>query len=126
MKPLRAGALYFAWVFGAGFVLGTIRVLLLVPRLGVRVSELVEMPLMLLVMLFAARWVVRRYALASRQRLATGAIALGLLLLAEISMVWLQGLTLAQWIAGRDPVSGPVYGAMLVLFALLPWLVARR
>ncbi len=60
------------------------------------------------------------------QRLATGVIGLGLLLSAEVSMVWLQGLTLAQWLAARDPVSGAVYGAMLVLFALLPWLVARR
>jgi hypothetical protein len=39
-KVLKAGALYFALVFGAGFVLGSIRVLWLVPRIGERTAEL--------------------------------------------------------------------------------------
>jgi hypothetical protein len=34
-------------VFGTGFVLGPIRVLWAVPRLGERVAELMEAPLML-------------------------------------------------------------------------------
>jgi len=43
---LRTAARYFAIVFGVGFVLGAVRVPLLVPRLGERVAELAEMPLM--------------------------------------------------------------------------------
>lgn len=32
----------------------------------------------------------------------------------------------AEYIAGRDPVSGSVYVAMLLLFALMPLILARR
>lgn len=49
-------------MFGAGFVLGALRVTLLVPRLGKRIAELGEMPLMFGVILVAARFVIRRFA----------------------------------------------------------------
>jgi hypothetical protein len=49
MRILKAALLYFAIVFGVGFVLGTIRTLWLVPRLGARAAELLEMPVMLVV-----------------------------------------------------------------------------
>src|SRR4029453_12356674 len=57
---LGAGALYFALVFGAGFVVGFVRVLWLVPRVGERTAELLEAPLMLAVTIVAARSVVQR------------------------------------------------------------------
>ena len=62
MQILKAAVLYFALVFGAGFVLGTIRTLWVVPRAGIRAAELIESPIMLLVTVFAATWVVRRSA----------------------------------------------------------------
>ena len=45
---------------------------------------------------------------------------------AELLAMALQGRTLAQFIASRDPVSGPVYLVMLLLFALMPAILARR
>lgn len=48
MQMLKAGAVYFALVFGAGFVLGTIRTIWAVPRVprvGTRTAELMEMPI---------------------------------------------------------------------------------
>jgi hypothetical protein len=38
---IRAGLVYFAFVLGAGFVLGVVRVPFLVPRIGERWAELV-------------------------------------------------------------------------------------
>ena len=46
MQVVKAGAIYFALVFGAGFVLGTIRTLWVVRRFGTRMAELMEMPIM--------------------------------------------------------------------------------
>lgn len=129
MQTLKAGALYFALVFGAGFILGTIRVPWLVPRFGARIAELMEAPLMLAVTIAAARWLVRRLAVPRTpgKRLGMGFVALGLLLLAEFSLVlWLRGMTISDYFEGRDPVAGAVYYVMLLVFAAMPLLVARR
>jgi hypothetical protein len=129
MQILKAGALYFAFVFGAGSVVGAFRVLWVVPRFGTRTAELIEMPIMLLVTIVAARWVVKRLAVPSTpsSRLAMGCIALGLLLVAEFKLVLgLRGLSISQYLASRNPVSGTVYYVMLGMFAIVPLLVARR
>ena len=124
MRTLKASLLYFATVFGVGFVLGTIRVLLVVPYLGVRWAELLETPLMLLASFYFARLVGRRFGpCAAAHRLAIGAIALAFLLTAEIALtVFVQGQILAQYLASRDPVSGVAYLLSLIAFALMPLL----
>jgi hypothetical protein len=128
LRHLQAAAVYFALVFGAGFVLGTIRVLLLVPRLGERTAELMEMPLMVLVSTLAAAFVVRRFALPRRRaaRALVGGIALVFLLGAELMLaVGLQDRSLAQYIASRDPVSGTAYLMALLLYAAMPCILMR-
>ena len=55
MGAIKAGFAYFALVFGAGFMRGVLRVAFLMPRLGDRMAELGEMPLMLAVILVSAR-----------------------------------------------------------------------
>ncbi len=128
MRIVKAGVGYFALVFGAGFMMGVVRVLFLVPRLGERSAELLEMPLMLLVIVLSARFVVNRYTLplSVRVRLATGFIALALLLAAEFSLVTvLQDRSLDEYIASRDAVSGSVYLVMLGVFAAMPLILAR-
>ncbi len=116
MQILKAGVLYFAAVFGDGFVLGSIRVMWLAPRFGTTVTELMEMPIMSAVTIFAARWIVRRPGLPPipTKRLGVGIVALALLLIAEFTLVlWLRGLTIHEYIASRDPVAGTVYIVML-------------
>jgi hypothetical protein len=125
---LRAGLAYFVLVFGAGFVLGALRVTFLVPRLGERIAELCEMPLMFVVILVAARFVIRRFVVPPSMtlRLGTGLLALILLLAAELLLaVALQERSLADYVASRDPVSGSVYLAMLVLYALMPAFIGQ-
>jgi len=101
MQILKAGVLYFALVFGAGFVLGAIRILWIVPRLAVSPK------------------------LSSR--LGMGCVGLGLMLVAEFTLVlWLWGLSISEYFAARDPVSGTVYYVMLGVFCIMPLLVAPR
>jgi hypothetical protein len=125
MRLVAAGAVYFLVVFGAGFVLGAIRVLWVVPRIGMRTAELLEMPIMLIVTVLAARWVVRRFALPRTfARFGMGFVALALLLGAELTLVvWVQGMTVRDYLAARDPISGTVYLVMLGVFAAMPWFV---
>ena len=129
MKAITAGIAYFGLVFAAGFAMGTVRVLFLVPSLGERFAELLEMPFMLVATWWAARFVVRHFALARAitVRLTTGLVGLALLLAAEILLAAvLQDRSLGDYITSRDPVSGTVYLAMLGLFAAMPLILARR
>ena len=104
MRILKAAPLYFAIVFGVGFVLGTIRTLWLVPRLGARAAELLEMPVMLVVIVEAARFVIRVQSPGTKSaRLAVGVIAVILMLAAELGLVLLlRGISIRQYLATRD------------------------
>jgi hypothetical protein len=127
MRILKAGILYFAIVFGAGLVLGIIRTLWVIPWVGARMAELMETPIMLAVTIVAARWIVRRLSVPPTGRLGMGLVGLGLMLVAEFGFVlWLRGLSIRDYLATRDPVSGTVYYLMLGVFAIMPLLAARR
>jgi hypothetical protein len=122
---VRAALVYVGLVFAVGFALGAVRVPILVPRLGERHAELLEMPFMLLAVYLAAGLVVRRFgaAVGARALPGVGGLALALLLGAELIVgVILAGRDLAAYLADRDPVSGAVYLLMLGVFAAMPWL----
>jgi hypothetical protein len=124
---LRIATAYAVMVFGAGFVLGSIRVLVVVPRIGARAAELLELPLMIVASFLAAGWVNRQLAAGDpfARRLAVGAIALVVLLAAEaVTGVALRGLSLPDALVNPDPISGPLYYFSLALFAVLPALRA--
>jgi len=129
MQVLMAGALYFAIVFGAGFVLGTLRVLWLVPNVGARTAELMEAPIMFTVIVLAARWIVRHLDVPSAVpiRLGMGGIALAPILVLDFTVVlWIRGLSFSQYVDAFDPVAGTAYFSMLGVFAVMPLLVVRR
>lgn len=84
---------------------------------------------MLAVTIVAARWIVLHLAVpsVSSARLGMGCIAFVLMLVAEFGFVlWLRGISINNYLATRDPVSGTVYYAMLVVFAIMPLLVAKK
>lgn len=128
MPVLTSAALYFAMVFGVGFLLGPIRVLALVPRFGERTAELMEAPFMLVAIVLAARWIARRSRApkSSSGLLAVGLLALALLLAAELSVMRsVRGLTLEEYLRGRDPVAFGAYVILLLLFGVMPLLMMR-
>ncbi|WP_235071111.1 hypothetical protein [Leptolyngbya sp. Heron Island J] len=128
-SSIKAGLIYFVTVFGVGFGLGVIRVVWIEPQLGARLAELLEMPLMLVAVVVAAYWVVKRLAVPPVlwSRLSMGLVALVCLLCAEWGLVLgLRGLSMTEYIATRDPIAGTVYYIMLCLFAVMPWLIARK
>ena len=109
MQPIEAGVFYFALVFGAGFVLGTLRTLWLVPHVGTRTAELMETPIMLVVTIFVARWTVLRLAVPAvgSAGLGMGCIALFLPLVAEFGlMLRLRRLTIPEHLARGYLVAG--------------------
>jgi hypothetical protein len=128
LRIFKAAILYFAVVFGAGFIFGVIRLLFVVPRVGIRTAELAETPVMVAVSFFAARWIVRRLACrpSAAERVVIGLVALIFLVAVEFTFVlWVQGLTVNDYIAHRNPVSGTAYLIALGAFALMPLWVCR-
>ena len=129
MQILKAAVLYFLCVFGAGFVFGPMRILWVAPRIGTRLAEVLEAPILLVISFVAARWIVRKLTVPNTawSRLGMGVIALGLTLVAEFTLVlWLRGLSIREYLANRDPVAATVYYVTLGVFAVMPLLVARR
>lgn len=128
VRPLEFAALiYFALVFSAGFLLGVVRVLALEPRVGERVAELAEMPIMLVVSWISAGLIVRKYraSLNDARAAVVGLMALLLLVLAEATLVVARGLDFYDYVAARDPVSGTAYLIALVIFGAMPWIRQR-
>jgi hypothetical protein len=123
LRTICAGFVYFAIVLGTGFVIGVVRVPFLVPRIGERWAELAEMPVLGVTIFLAAGYILRRFPeihLPSRA-LVAGFLALALSVFAELGLaVLLQSQTLAEYLGSRDKVSGSVYLAMLVVFAVMP------
>jgi hypothetical protein len=120
---LRVAAAYAAAVFGAGFLLGSIRVLVVVPRIGARAAELLELPLMIGASFLLAGWVSRRLGADASvgRRLAVGVVALILLLAAEAAIgVAVRGVSVRAALVNPDPISGSLYYFSLILFAVLP------
>lgn len=124
-----AATFYFGVVFATGFVLGAVRVTWIVPRLGERWAELLELPLMAIASVLGARATVRRFRLSDERgrALAVGLLALACLVAAELGVVLAtSGRSIAEYVASRDPASGGAYLALLVVFAGLPAALARR
>lgn len=128
MRVLKAGMAYFLIVFGAGFALAFVRLPFLVPRVGVRAAELLEIPVMLAIIFWASRRLVDRHpGLDRASRLLAGICALVLLVAAELLLAYALGArSPGQYLASRDPVSGSAYLASLLFLAVAPALNKAR
>ncbi len=125
---VKAGAAYFAIVFAAGFVLGTLRTLFLAPRLGELFAVVLELPVMLAVSWVACGWVLVRFTVPSDTgpRLGMGGVAFGLLMLAELALsVGVFGRSVSEYADALATPHGLIGLGGQVIFGLLPWVRAR-
>ena len=96
-KVWTAGCVYFALVFGVAFAVGAFRVTVVAPRIGDFAAVAVEVPVILATAWIVAGRVLARWPLRVSSRLAMGAIAFALLMLAEFALA-----TLAFGQSGAD------------------------
>lgn len=121
--PLAAGFRYFIGVFAIGFVLGSVRTLLLVPRLGDTAAVLLELPVMI-----AAAWIIckrllRRHRLTSGGAAIMGAAAFALLMLAESGLsILLFRRNLLEHLSLYAEAAHLLGLAGQLAFAAFPWL----
>lgn len=122
-RAALAGSLYFGAVFAAGFVLGAVRVLVLLPRLGETAAVVLELPLMLVLSWFVCRRLVDRFGIPPgfTHRLLMGGVAFGLLMLAETGLSVLAfGRPPAEHLMHYTTTAGFLGFAGQVAFAAFP------
>lgn len=128
-RPLTAASVYFLTLFTLGFILGTIRVLFVAPRIGELAATLLEVPLMLGAAFFLCRWVVGRWRVPP-DLAARGVMVLWFLLLLvlfeSLLGVALFGRTLGDIWAGLATPAGLVGLSAQAIAAFLPLLIRRR
>jgi len=131
-RAIAAGALYFLLIFLLGTALGTVRVLLIEPRLGTVPSVLLELPFMLTASWFVCGWLIRYLAVpgTASSRLAMGAAAFALLMAAELALsLFAVGGTVAGHFAdyrGAAPLIGLLGQIAFAAFPLLRAIIGPR
>jgi hypothetical protein len=128
-SAVAAGSAYFALVFAVGFALGTLRVLVLAPRLGEIGSIALELAVMLLVSWLACGWLLDRFAVprAPRHRAAMGGVAFALLLAAELAISVLAfGRSPSEHLAAYRSWAAGLGLAAQMVFAAFPLLRPDR
>ena len=128
MRVVTGAAAYWGIIFALGFVLGTVRVLWVIPRVGLIPATLLELPIILAASWFAAGWIVRRFAIESgREALVLGVLAFAILIAAECALAAaLAGETPAQWLAGLRQPHALLGLAGQMVFAVMPWWQIQR
>ncbi|MBH5321122.1 hypothetical protein [Aurantiacibacter sediminis] len=118
---------YWAVTFTLGFVLGTMRVLWGAEALGETAFVAIEIPIMLGASWLAARWLLRRFAIATaREALVMGGAAFALLMAAELVLASVIGEGARGWLASLTRAPG-LYGFLgQIGFALMPRLAIGR
>jgi hypothetical protein len=127
-RAIRAGFGYFLAVFAIGFVLGTLRTLLIAPRLGPLAAVALEIPVMLgLAWLICGRLLRRHAVTGVGPRLAMGGLAFTLLMIGEMGIsVLLAGRTMAEHWALYRQLPDRIGLAAQLLFAAFPLFHGRN
>ena len=127
--PIKAGLLYFAIVFIAGFVLGAVRVLVVIPVLGEFKAVALEMPVILFASWLACRKLIVKFSVPPEvaPRIVMGALAFGILMLVEFGFsVLVFGRSGAEYVALLRTTPGLLGLAGQLGFALMPLLHLKK
>ena len=119
----KAGFFYFLMVFAVGFLLGTIRVIYLIPRFGPVPAVLIELPILLAISWSACGIVLRHIEVPPQfgERLAMGTVAFVILMLAEVIFATLEfGQAIPDYLAQYSTAHGALGLAGQVVFAFFP------
>ena len=123
LSATKAGIFYFAIVFAAGFLLGTLRVTVIIPLIGELLAVALELPIILFISWLVCRRLVAQFsvpAMASH-RAAMGALAFGLLMLAELGLsVLVFDRSGAEYLAHLQTAPGLLGLAGQIVFAFIP------
>ncbi len=120
----QAAVAYTLGVFVIAFSVGTIRVLLVAPRLGALIAVILEAPIVLAVSWGVSLWCIRRFNVSRifHTRILMGVIAFAILMLLEIGVsAWVFGETVEHYLTKFGTAPGAVGLAMQICFALIPW-----
>ena len=126
---ITAGFLYFAIVFAAGFVLGTLRVIVLMRFTGELTAVALELPIILIISWLVCRRLISRFSVPAiiSLRLAMGALAFCLLMLAELGLsVFAFNRSGAEYLAHLQTAPGCLGLAGQIAFALFPLFRPRQ
>jgi hypothetical protein len=125
---LKAAAAYFALVFLAGFALGTLRVLVIAPRVGETLAVFLEAPVILAASWLASRGCAGRLRVRARgpDRLAMGGVAFALLMAAELALsVLVFGRSVTDYLSAWRTLAGAAGLLAQIGFALIPFVQLR-
>jgi hypothetical protein len=122
LRATEAGALYAVIVFLIGFILGSIRVLLLAPRLGETIAVIIEAPVILAASWFVCRWCVKRLNVTGTvpDRSLTGLVAFLVLMSVEFGLGIVLGRSLVDQVAAYGSPAGAIGLGAQMIFAMFP------
>lgn len=121
LPRITASALaYVTPVFGFAFLIGALRVSLILPATGPLLAVALEVPLVLAVAWWVAGRVLGRWPLSASESLAMGALAFALLMLAELATAIAFGQTPARFLTAMTTAPGALGLAGQIGFGLIP------
>jgi hypothetical protein len=127
-RAFKAGLLYCAVVFAAGFVLGGLRTLYVAPLSGELIAVALEAPVMLAISWSACGWIAERLEVPDEilPRLIMGGVALVCMAAAEagLALIMAGGRPFSDYLLQRSPAA--LVLGVLAQFAFAVFPVLRR
>ena len=128
-RPAAAALGYGLATFAAGFLFGSLRLLLLAPKVGTVPAALIEVPLMLGASWLLCDWAVSRFAVAPTlpDRVAMGALAFIILMACEFAAGFLLfGIGPGEQLRAMASPAGRIGLVAQLGFAAIPALWLTR